>query len=77
MLLQKEGNTIERMGEDGNCLFRAAARQLLGDEKKHLEVRQEAVEYIIANRSFYSGYEVNIEARLYEQLMHRSWGGHI
>ena len=35
-LLEKEGYTIERMAEDGNCLFRAAARQLLGDEQKHL-----------------------------------------
>ena len=76
-LLEKEGWTIERIVEDGNCLFRAAARQLLGDEEKHLEIRHETVEYIIANRSFYSEYEVNIEERLFEQLMNRSWGGHM
>ena len=76
-LLEREGYTIERMAEDGNCLFRAATRQLLGDEKRYPEIRHETVEYIIANRSFYSDYEVDIEERLFEQLMNRSWGGHM
>ena len=71
-LLEKQGYTIKRMVEDGNCLFRAASRQLLGDEERHHEIRYETVEYIIANRSFYSEYEVDIEERLFEKLMNRS-----
>ena len=37
-LLEKEGYTIEKIVEDGNCLFRATARQLLGDEEKHQQI---------------------------------------
>ena len=65
------------MVEDGNCLFRAASRQLLGDEERDHEIRYETVEYIIVNRSFYSDYGAEIEERLFEKLMNRSWGGHM
>ena len=60
-LLEKEGYTIEKLVEDGNCLFRAAARQLLGDEKKHQQVRDETVEYIIGNKSFFADFEFDID----------------
>ena len=76
-LLEKQGYTTERMVEDGNCLFRGASRQLLGDEEWHHEIKYETVEYIIANRCFYSDYELDIEERLFEKLMNRSWGGHM
>ena len=76
-LLDEEGYTIAKMDEDGNCLFRAAARQLLGDQEKHLEIRREVVDYIIANKRLFSDYEVNIDERLFEQLMNRSWGGYM
>ena len=49
-LLEKEGYLIEKVDEDGNCLFRAAARQLFGDQEKHVEVRCETVKNITANK---------------------------
>ena len=66
-LLEKEGYTIEKIVEDGNCLFRAAARQLLGDEEKHQQVRDKTVEYIIGNKSFFADFEFDIDKRLSEQ----------
>ena len=50
-LLQEKNCTIEKVEEDGNCLFRAVARQILGCQEKHQEVRLEVVEWIIAHRS--------------------------
>ena len=52
-LLEREGYFIEKIAEDGNCLYRAAARQLLGDQEKYHKVRHETVEYIIAIKQFF------------------------
>ena len=35
----------------------------------------ETVNYIISNRSYFSAFETDIDERLCEQLMNRSWGG--
>ena len=76
-LLDDKGFTIEKMKEDGNCLFREVARQIYGDAEKYWMVRDETVDHIISNRSFYSAFETNMKERLTEQLMSRSWGGHL
>jgi len=38
---------------DGNCLFRSFADQLFGDEWRHPEVRQAAIDVMEANRDHY------------------------
>ena len=37
--LKKVGLQVHEIEDDGNCLFRAVAYLLLGDEEKHQEVR--------------------------------------
>ena len=76
-LLNEKGFHIEREEEDGNCLFRAVARQVYGNPEKFQKVRDETVDYIITRRSYFSGFEPNIDVRLSEQLINRSWGGHL
>ena len=71
-LLVKKQCSIATIVEDGNCLFRAAARQLYGDSDKHQDVRVECVEYIIMNKSHFSQFETNIDQRLTEQLLTRT-----
>lgn len=38
---------VKEMEGDGNCLFRAVADQLEGDEELHSEYRLRTVEYIL------------------------------
>ena len=41
------------MGDDGNCMFRAIADQLEGDEAFHVNMRVECVNYIRKNKDMY------------------------
>ena len=76
-LLAKKGGSIAKTEEDGNCLFRGVAKQVLGDPEKHQEVRTGAVEQIIAKKSHFSPFETDIDERLSNLLMNRSWGGEL
>ena len=79
-LLEKEGWSIDDIAEDGNCLFRAAARHLFGDQEMFPKVRKETVEYVRANKSYFMqyGYNINsINKRLEEQMKNSSWGGNL
>mmetsp|Transcript_11871 Transcript_11871/g.26229 ORF Transcript_11871/g.26229 Transcript_11871/m.26229 type:complete len:245 (+) Transcript_11871:49-783(+) len=77
-LLGKAGLRIHKVKDDGNCLFRALAHQLLGDEEAHAGVRQEVVKQMKANRE---EYEVFMEAPWDEYLNtireDGAWGGHL
>ena len=56
-LLKKKGGAIEKMEEDGNCLFRAVARQVFGDPDKYQKVRVEVVNHVISHKSFFSCFD--------------------
>ena len=71
-LLKTEGCTIEEIEGDGNCLFRAVARQVYGDPKKFQKVRDEVVDHIIDHRSYFSTFDADIDGRLSQQLIDRS-----
>ena len=45
---------VKEMEGDGNCLFRAVADQLEGDESMHAIYRQKTVEYILENKEMYT-----------------------
>ena len=76
-LLKGKECTIEKMGEDGNCLFRSVARQIYGDQDLFQIVRDETVQHVIKYRGYFSNFETDIDERLSEQLMNRSWGGNL
>ena len=65
------------MFEDGNCLYRAVAHQIYGDQEQFRKVRRKTVEHVIAHKSYFSEFETDIDSRLSEQLMNCSWGGHL
>ena len=39
------------MRGDGNCLFRAVALQVYGDDEFHMLVREKCMDYVLANRN--------------------------
>ena len=43
-LLDKEGYSIEKTKEDGNCLFRAVARQIYGNSEEYQKVRMKLLD---------------------------------
>lgn len=49
----KYGLTIKEIHGDGNCMFRAISDLMFGTEGKHREVRQEACDYIEANKEYF------------------------
>ena len=54
ILNKEKGFRINRMQEDGNCLFRAISDQIYGDPGMHQEVRKLCMDYLLAERSHFS-----------------------
>lgn len=48
------GLEMQRMAEDGNCLFRAVADQVYGDAEMHGETRQLCIDYMEKERDHFS-----------------------
>ena len=68
------------MGSDGNCLFRAIADQLEGNEKLHRKYRQEAVDYIQQNKDLYAPFiedDETIDQYLQDIERDGVWGGQL
>lgn len=63
---------------DGNCLFRAVADQLEGDEALHEKYRVLAADQILANKAYYSMFvEEDYDFDLYITSIYENgtWGG--
>lgn len=57
LALGQYGLIIKPIAKDGNCLFRSMADQMLGqDGEAHLELREEVVEHLRANKDKYEGF---------------------
>lgn len=52
--LAKKGMQIVHMRADGNCLFRALAHCLWGDQERHGQLRASVMEYVVKERDYYS-----------------------
>jgi len=68
------------MGGDGNCLFRAIADQLEGNEKLHKKYRQEAVKHIEDNKDMYAPFiedDETIETYLEDIEKDGAWGSQL
>lgn len=67
--LHKIGLGIKDIQGDGNCLFRALADQLYGDQnsdKQHKRLRQETIEYMQLNKKFFEPFFVSDEGMDFE-----------
>jgi OTU domain-containing protein 3 len=51
--LRNDGFQINIMDGDGNCLFRSISDQLYGDFARHMEIRQNIMDYILQNESHF------------------------
>ena len=68
------------MGGDGNCLFRAIADQLEGNEKLHRKYRSDAVEYIRENQEQFAPFiedDETIDQYMADMEKDSTWGGQI
>ena len=62
--MANEGYVIDKMIGNGNCLFRAFAKQIYGNSEEYQKVRKETVEHIISHRSKFSAFERDMDGRL-------------
>eukprot|EP01006_Ploeotia_vitrea_P033865 TRINITY_DN65648_c3_g1_i2.p1 TRINITY_DN65648_c3_g1~~TRINITY_DN65648_c3_g1_i2.p1 ORF type:complete len:491 (-),score=245.18 TRINITY_DN65648_c3_g1_i2:32-1504(-) len=75
---QQRGYVILDMAPDGNCLFRAIAHQVYGDQEVHMIVRRKCMEYIHSQRTFYSGYiDYDFDEYVRRMCFSGEWGGEI
>ena len=63
---------------DGNCMFRAIADQLEGDERRHFDYRVAACNYIKTNKDMYVPFideDETIEQYCNDMMQDAVWGG--
>jgi transposase InsO family protein len=73
-------SSIERIEPDGNCVFRALARAIYGDQNKHQQVRSEVVTYIKNHRSHFQPFLITATSGTWDNYINRisktgTWGG--
>eukprot|EP01102_Stenamoeba_stenopodia_P022004 TRINITY_DN9018_c0_g1_i1.p1 TRINITY_DN9018_c0_g1~~TRINITY_DN9018_c0_g1_i1.p1 ORF type:complete len:353 (+),score=85.14 TRINITY_DN9018_c0_g1_i1:243-1301(+) len=69
---------VRKMAEDGNCLFRAIADQVYGDQEMHGSVRKLCMDYIQAERDHYSQFVTeDFEAYLNRKRRSKCFGNNI
>ena len=54
---------IDLINPDGNCMFRAISKELLGTDKYHYQVRTLAVEFMATNSNYFSPIIANYHSR--------------
>jgi hypothetical protein len=75
--LNAAGLRVHHVDPDGNCLFRAFASQLLGDEEKHHELRDACCGYIENEEpDFFSGFldDESLTNYVHEMRNPGTWG---
>ena len=77
--IKPKGLYLRNIESDGNCLFRAVADQLEGNEKNYKKYRIEAVEYIKEHKDHFAIFLLdseNIEDYIKRLEKDGTWGGH-
>ena len=74
--------TIVKIKKDGNCLFRALAEQIWGNQDLHAACRHRVVEYMVRNPHEFGGFYTEKEAGSFESYCNKmsrdgEWGGHL
>lgn len=81
VLREKRGWRIERMGEDGNCLFRSISHQVYGTQAHHKLVRLKCVEYMRYEsfyfQNFITGGPEEFNEYCEKMMRNGEWGGHV
>lgn len=75
--LTYHGRKIDQVLGDGNCLFRALAKQLTGDSDKHGILRDKLCEFITVNSELLEGWVtagVTLEEHLASVTKPNTWG---
>ncbi|CAD8210670.1 unnamed protein product [Paramecium pentaurelia] len=79
--LQHVGLTLRDVNADGNCLFRAIADQLTGNEENYNKYRSMAIKQLQKNQNFFSNFHHESSTTFNEYTKQMSedgiWGGHL
>lgn len=78
--LEYNNLAMQEVQADGNCLFRAIADQLAGDQNNHDVYRQSIVEYIIKCKDDFAPFiedDVDFETYVEQMKEDGEWGGQI
>lgn len=67
--LQTQRLTVFPVSGDGNCLFRAVAHQIYGDERYHMLVREKCMDYMEVEADFFSQFVIGGKA-MFAQYIH-------
>lgn len=75
---EKLGYQIVDCAGDGNCLFRAVAHQVYGDQEYHHIVRDRCMTYIESELYFFQSYIAgDVHAYVQRMRQHGEWGDHV
>lgn len=77
--LEPRGVFMRDVEGDGNCLFRSIADYIDGDESKHQEYREMALEYITKHKDYFAMFlldDENIDEYIKDMSEDGTWGGH-
>ena len=77
--LEELGLEMIRMRADGNCLFRALAHQLYGNQEIHSIIRNKCCNYIALEREYFEYYlaDRSFENYLNTMRQDKTWGGNL
>ena len=76
-LRKERGFVIERMAEDGNCLFRAVAHQVWADPERHDLVREQTMDWMARNREHFAQFVAgDFDAYIRHKRQLRVFGDH-
>lgn len=70
---------IEEMDSDGNCLFRAVAYQVYGDQDMCYFLRERCMEYVLASKDYFKDFidttiDGSIELYCQRKFQDKVWG---
>lgn len=77
--LAEVGFKVIAIERDGNCMFRAVAHQLYGDQSGHEAVRKQCCDYLDKEREFFQNYcfDESLDQRLTRMRRLGTWGDNI
>ncbi|CAJ2002075.1 OTU domain-containing protein [Cotesia congregata filamentous virus 1] len=76
---QQDSNKIVPITGDGNCLFRALAYLILGNQNRYNEIKREVLKEIKKNSHFYMAFMTTEDNKTYFENFKQEgfWGGEI